>query len=101
MNSNPYLVRKLAQRLHEDRSRRIEALLIRLASDGTLDGVGTVDRPSQAVLARNYVWCDKIGEIHDDTLNPYGYIDDGRQDYCTPDQHRAVYVQSDDPNEEF
>jgi hypothetical protein len=53
------------------------------------------------VLNPGYVWCDKVGGIHDNTLNPYGYIDDGRQDYCKPDEHRAVFVESEDPNEEF
>ncbi len=166
---NPAQIRRLARRLHEDRSRRIESLLVRLTADGTIptyeeryraereladdlatvlsenfnaegvykwiegtvcsDVVDVLARHKAAwvvpngmgrkcgeettaaevaathglhkVLARNYVWCDKIGEIHGNTLNPYGYIDDGRQDYCKPDEHRAVFVQSDDPNEEF
>lgn len=43
-----------------------------------------------------YVWCDKLGEVHNDTLNPYGYVKDGNQDYCTDDEHRALYMEADD-----
>ena len=117
---NPAQIRRLARRLHEDRSRRIETMLVRLTATGHLDDFGlreppevrhvalddrTFDVPERLshfkVLNPNYVWCDKHGCIHDNTLNPYGYIEDGKQDYCTPNQHRPVYVQSDDRDEEF
>lgn len=98
---NPAQIRRLARRLHEDRSRRIETLLVRLTAEGTLSDPDAMFGSAYKVLNPGYVWCDKVGGIHDNTLNPYGYIDDGRQDYCKPDEHRAVYVQSDDPNEEF
>jgi hypothetical protein len=38
-----------------------------------------------------YVWCSKHGEVHSDTLNPHGYIEDGNQDYCVPEDHQALY----------
>jgi hypothetical protein len=38
-----------------------------------------------------YVWCTKYHEVHSDTLNPEGYIEDGRQDYCLPEQHHRLY----------
>ena len=34
---NPAQIRRWARRLHEDRSRRIEMLMVRLAANGTLD----------------------------------------------------------------
>lgn len=39
-----------------------------------------------------YVWCDKHGGVHDDSLNPFGYIEDGKQDYCKPEDHRPLFV---------
>ncbi len=43
-----------------------------------------------------YVWCDKEGSIHSDTLNPNGYVEDGEQDYCLPINHRPVFMDNDD-----
>lgn len=36
-----------------------------------------------------YVWCDKLGEIHDDTLNPYQM---GVDDMCSHEDHFPVFV---------
>jgi hypothetical protein len=94
---NPYEGRKLARRLHEDRAKRIETILIRLASNGVLDGVGTVDRPEHAVLSKHNIWCDAHGEIHSSDGDPYG----DHPDDCKPYNWRSVFVQSDDPDEEF
>lgn len=42
-----------------------------------------------------YVWCDKLGEIHDDDeLDPYQYgpPDKGEEDErCKPEDHRPVF----------
>jgi hypothetical protein len=43
---------------------------------------------------KGYVWCDRHGEIHEDSLDPYAYgapeegFDDPR---CVPADHRKVY----------
>lgn len=39
-----------------------------------------------------YVWCGKHGEVHSDTLNPFGYVEDGKQDYCRPENHSKLYI---------
>lgn len=38
---------------------------------------------------QDYVWCQGFGEIHANTLDPYGY---GLADHCRPEDHRAVYT---------
>lgn len=41
-----------------------------------------------------YVWCDKHGGIHEDTLDPYAYgePESGFEDQrCTPEDHIPVY----------
>ena len=44
---------------------------------------------------KGYVWCDRNGEIHEDSLDPYQYgeptpgYDDPR---CKPEDHRKVYA---------
>lgn len=50
-------------------------------------------------LARieGYVWCNKLGEVHADTLDPYDYadplvLDSENEDLCKPSDHRAVYA---------
>lgn len=35
------------------------------------------------------VWCDRHGEIHDDTLNPYQYEPD---EHCKVEEHHKVFV---------
>jgi hypothetical protein len=50
-----------------------------------------VDRV-RPVEVEGWVWCDKYESVHADTLNPEGYIEDGKQDYCQPIHHRALYV---------
>lgn len=45
-------------------------------------------------LVEGYVWCDKTGSVHSDTLNPYGYVEDGNQDYCVPGDHRWLYMEA-------
>jgi hypothetical protein len=94
---NPYQSRRLANRLHIDRSRRIESLLIRLAAEGSLDvPEGTPDDGHYKVKARNYVWCDVHGAVHQKEADYYQ--DDPN---CLPENWRPVFVQSDDPNEDF
>lgn len=45
-------------------------------------------------LVEGVVWCNKLGEIHDDELDPYMYgppepgHDDDR---CKPEDHEKVY----------
>ena len=46
-------------------------------------------------VVEGYVWCYKHGDVHGDTLNPYGYIEDGKQDYCTHEEHDAIFMDSD------
>ena len=36
-----------------------------------------------------YVWCDRHGAIHDDSLNPYDYS--GDENLCVAEDHRPVY----------
>jgi hypothetical protein len=58
--------------------------------------VTTPDGGTTAVLleeVEGYVWCDKEGCVHSDCLNPYGYVEDGKQDYCTPELHRKLYME--------
>lgn len=41
------------------------------------------------------VWCDKLGEVHDDSLDPYEYGEPpaGFEDQrCQADDHHAVYA---------
>lgn len=41
------------------------------------------------------VWCDKLGEVHDDSLDPYEYGEprDGEEDArCSTHDHHAVYA---------
>jgi hypothetical protein len=93
---NPYESRKLAKRIHEDRARRIEMILCRLAAEGTLS-----DPPTggvHKVLAQGYVWCDIHGEIHGAKINFY---DTDGDDLCQPANWRSVFVASTDLNEEF
>lgn len=38
-----------------------------------------------------YVWCDRHGEIHDDTLDPYDY---DVENQCLPSDHTPVFVRA-------
>lgn len=40
-----------------------------------------------------FVWCDKWNEVHSDTLNPQGYVLDGKQDYCKDEDHRPIFME--------
>ena len=58
--------------------------------------ITTIDGGTAAVEleeVEGYVWCDKEGEIHDDTLNPYGYINSPESDWCKPEHHRKLYME--------
>jgi hypothetical protein len=59
----------------------------------TIDG-GTASIGLQEV--EGYVWCDKEGEVHSDTLNPQGYVDEPGMDFCKPENHRKLYMEPDD-----
>jgi hypothetical protein len=37
-----------------------------------------------------YVWCDNHGIVHEDTLNPNGYIE-GQADICRPEHHHPMF----------
>lgn len=42
-----------------------------------------------------YVYCDRIGKVHDDNLDPYEYgpPSDGEEDQrCQPSDHVSVYA---------
>lgn len=52
-----------------------------------------VESGTALVHVEGYVWCDKWNEVHSDTLNPRGYVDDGHQDYCTVGDHREMYME--------
>jgi len=42
-----------------------------------------------------YVWCDRHGCVHDDSLNPYGYAESvPGNDLCDSTDHRPMYVVS-------
>lgn len=47
-------------------------------------------------VVEGYVWCSKHGEVHGDTLNPYGYVEVPGMDFCKPGDHRAMFMDSDD-----
>lgn len=51
---------------------------------------------SSRVLSRvtGYVWCDRHGEIHDDTLDPYDYgiAPEDQPSLCQPGEHVVVYA---------
>lgn len=52
-------------------------------------------RKSALKRIEGYVWCEKNGEVHEDSLNPYDYDapDEGEEDTrCQPSDHRAVYA---------
>lgn len=55
---------------------------------------------SSRLLTRvtGYVWCDRHGEIHADTLDPYGYGDvvEDRESLCQRQEHVAVYARHQD-----
>lgn len=46
-----------------------------------------------------WVWCDRHGEVHEDTLDPYDYgapVEDDEEDMrCRPSEHVAVYARLD------
>ena len=42
------------------------------------------------VVEPGYVWCDKVGTIHDDSLDPYDM--GSSEDKCSPEHHFPVYV---------
>lgn len=47
-----------------------------------------------------YVWCERTGEIHADSLDPYNYgaPDEGEEDArCKRADHRAVYARQEIP----
>ena len=52
------------------------------------------------VVVEGYVWCHKLGEIHDDKLDPYHYGEtelgpwgfDGEDMRCQPSDHIKVYA---------
>ena len=76
---------KAWHRLHKDAIR---------AADTDIDAWIRRD-PTE--LVEGYVWCDKEGDVHSDTLNPHGYIEDGQQDYCEPQHHRKLWMESLEP----
>lgn len=41
-----------------------------------------------------YVWCDKDGSVHTDTLNPFDYTDS--RDWCRLIDHRDLYMEKDE-----
>lgn len=61
--------------------------------DRTVVGTVTakVSETSRPTKLTGHVWCDKIGDVHDDTLDPYNYGADD-DDLCEPADHRPVYV---------
>jgi hypothetical protein len=47
---------------------------------------------AQVVKVRGYVWCDRHGEVHEDTLNPYEWPASERDvHWCRQDEHEPVY----------
>ena len=52
----------------------------------------TRSRPTES-----YVWCDSHCQIHPKAQD---YFQDDSE-FCNPENWRPVYVQSDDPNEDF
>lgn len=98
---NPYESRKLARRIHVDRAKRIESILVRLAANGDLGaspwGPAPENWEQHKVLSRHYVWCDVHCEVHGAKENFY---DDGSE-YCERENWRSVFVESPDPAEEF
>jgi hypothetical protein len=44
-------------------------------------------------VIEGYVWCSKHGEVHSDSLNPYGYAESvPDNDFCTPEDHDAIFA---------
>ncbi len=79
---------KAWHRLHKEAIR---------AADGDIDAY-LAKQPTQ--LVEGYVWCDKYGEVHSDSLNPYGYNEHdpltAAESLCTDNDHRALYMEPDD-----
>jgi hypothetical protein len=52
-------------------------------------------KPKRVQRIPGYVWCDRDGSVHEDSLDPYGYgppkpgEDDDR---CQPEDHRSVLI---------
>jgi hypothetical protein len=55
----------------------------------------------QTEEVEGWVWCDKHQEVHGDTLNPRGYIEDGNQDYCLPHHHHGLFTITDYPSDVY
>jgi hypothetical protein len=57
------------------------------------DRIREIESGTALVHVEGYVWCDKDGSVHSDTLNPYGYVEDGEQDYGQPEDHRPMFME--------
>jgi hypothetical protein len=60
-------------------------------SDTHITDVAEIESLTALHEVPGYVWCSKHEEIHGDTLNPRSYIEDGKQDYCVPEDHDALF----------
>jgi hypothetical protein len=48
------------------------------------------EKRKQAVkyeVIEGYVWCDRNGEVHEDSLDPYEYA----EELCEPQDHSPIY----------
>ena len=50
------------------------------------------------VKVTSYVWCDRHGLVHEDTMNPYDYE---HEHLCQQEEHRPVYIYAAPDEEEF
>jgi hypothetical protein len=91
---NPYQSRRLANRIHKDRARRIETLLVRLAANGDLEPAPR--HGLHKVFTPHYVWCDVHCAVHSAVAD---YFQDNPD--CKDENWRSIFVASTDPNEEF
>ncbi len=56
---------------------------------------GIRSKMAKFVSEPGYVWCDRLGEIHEDELDPYCYGEPKEGEYderCRKADHRPVYI---------
>ncbi len=61
-----------------------------------LTDVAEIESLTAMHVVEGYVWCSKHGEVHSDSLNPYGYVETvPGNDFCKPENHDAIFCDID------
>lgn len=54
------------------------------------DETRILDKPKMQRI-EGWVYCHQLGEVHEDSLNPYGM---GPESHCRRDEHRPLYYRA-------